>query len=213
VATEIRYPNYHFASNPSVVPYSIGTADTILLANAAFRGPRRQLGLALYPGVGELDLSSLYDTHAYSAVAQVHGVANRPGFVRTAHGLTLIPELAAEAPADGPSLSKLDRLVVIGDPEAAASLLRTVSEVAPGVSPTLLPDDNRFVLDRVIEDLGASADTVTARFALRRLEYRTANIRLHASKVPWSVLPLPLASGLVGVALAAAARTYFTNRR
>jgi hypothetical protein len=60
------------------------------------------------------------------------------------------------------------------------------------------------VLLRVIEDLARTVDVPTARLALRRLEYRSQTIRLEGSTFPWQLVPLPLASGLVGLLIAVA---------
>ena len=98
VARGLAYPNFHYASNPEVAPYSVRAADAVLLANAAFRIFRPQIGLALYEGASEFDLSSLYDTHAYSAAADVHAVAGARGFVQTARGRTLLDRAAALLP-------------------------------------------------------------------------------------------------------------------
>src|SRR6185436_999519 len=194
----------------------------ILLANLAFRISRPQIGLALYDGVGEIDLGNLYDTHAYSAVANVHAVAAEPGLVRTAHGLTVMPSLAASANdgADSGTIRHLDRFVIPatdGDPRAA----RVVAAVR-SVVPALLPDylyarsDHRFNLERVIEDLARTVDAPTGRLALRRLEYRSQTIRLAGSLFPWRLVPLPLATGLLGlliaVALSRILRSYIRRR-
>lgn len=201
VARELQYPNYHFALEPSVTPYAVGPADAVLLANAAFRIGRPQIGLTLHDGVGELDLSALYDTHAYSAVADVHAVASATAIVRTAHGLTLLPSLT---PASGTAaLRALDRLVVPGRDGRArgAAVVAAVASLAPAL-PTSYPQadaPDRFVLEPVLEDLARVADLPTARFAMRRLEYRSDSIRLTGSAVPWGALVPALALALAGL--------------
>jgi AraC family transcriptional regulator, transcriptional activator FtrA len=209
VADEMRYPNFHFSREPAAPPYAIRAADTVLLANAAFRFSREQIGLALYGGVGELDLSNVYDTHAYSAVADVHGIATAPGFVRTAHGLTLMPAWSANDTDARAAARLLDRLVVPGrDPEERGTrvlaLLRSLSPRLQGTHVHRDPGE-RFGLEPVLEDLARTSDSLTARFAQRRLEYRSASVRLDGPALPWQAATVVLGSGLVGVGLAMAA--------
>jgi hypothetical protein len=189
-----------------VAPYALRPADTVLLANLAFRTSREQIGLGLYDGVGELDLSNLYDTHSYSAVADVHAIGARAGYVRTAHGLTVIPALIATSA--GNRIRGLDRIVVPGvdGRDASAPLIAAMKSVVPELSIGYLHESarDRFGLEPVIEDLAGTADRMTAALALRRLEYRSTAIRMEGAAVPWAALPLPLGSGLLGVLFALA---------
>jgi AraC family transcriptional activator FtrA len=219
VAGEIRYPNAHFAKDPAAPQYSLRPADFILLGNAAFRAGRRHIGVALYPGVGEIDLSNLYDAHVYTMVADVETVAEGSGVVRSAHGLTLLPSLALSAPGDRDAARarRLDRLVVPGPEGRAqgAELTALAAVVAPSLRAEYLHADqpDRFGLEPVLEDLARTSDAPTARFAMRRLEYRSSHVRLDGSAVPWGVLWLPMALGALGILLAHAASHLATRRR
>lgn len=201
-----------------MTPYTVRPADAVLLANAAFRVSRPQIGIALYEGVGELDLSNLYDTHSSSAVADVHAVAERPGLVRTAHGLTVMPALVVTGnEADPARIRALHRLVIPGvDGEAAAKgLVTAATAVAAALRLAYIHRDahGRFGLETVIEDLARTADRLTARFALRRLEYRSPSIRLDGDVFPWAVVPLPVGIGLLGLVLAVAVERVATRYR
>jgi AraC family transcriptional regulator, transcriptional activator FtrA len=208
VARELRYPNYHFALEPSAPQYAVRPADAVLLANAAFRVGRPQIGLALYDGIGEIDLSALYETHAYTAVADVHTVAAAPGIVRTAHGLTLLPALAPTSAADtaAAGVRRLDRFVVPGRDGRArgAMVAATVAALAPALRPTYLQAEaaDRFAVEPALEDVARTADVPTARFAMRRLEYRSEAVRLQGSALPWGVLAPPLALGMAMLPIA-----------
>jgi putative intracellular protease/amidase len=206
VADELRYPNFHFASDPAVQPYTLQPSDAILLANATFRLSRQQIGLALYDGVGELDLSNLYDTHAYSAIADVEAIAVTSGFVRSAHGLASMPSLVADAETDGEVIDRLDRFVVPGrnGQDLAADVVAAVASLAPELAPTYVQSESveRFGLEPVLEDLARTADLPTARFAMRRLEYRSETVRLEGDAVAWATLPLPWILGSLGVFVA-----------
>jgi hypothetical protein len=199
VARELRYPHYHFALDPKVEPYDIRPADAVHLANAAFGSGRLTIGVALYRGMGELDLSNLYDTYAYTTVAELVGIADDARPVVTMHGLTLLPSASAEEVGR----FRLDRLIVPGVDARAGSgaLVAKLAAEVPRLRPEYLHADapERFGLEPVIEDLARTADRPTARFALRRLEYRSDGIRLEGNAVPWRPLGAGLAWGLVGL--------------
>ncbi len=201
VARELRYPNFHFSTDPVVTPYTVGPADAILLANLAFRAPRQQIGLALYDGVGEMDLTGLYDAHAASAAADLYAVAAPSGTVRSAHGLTLLPSLLASERSTS-AIGRLDRFVVPGrnGPKDGAEVVRALKSLAPGLEPTYVHAGagQRFSLEPVLEDLARTADLPTARFAVRRLEFRSETIRLAGNAVAWTTLPLALGLGVLG---------------
>jgi putative intracellular protease/amidase len=205
VATEIRYPDHHFAVDPRTTQYTLRPADLILLANAAYRVARPRLGIALYDGVGEIDLSNVYDAHLHTMAATGETVAERAGAVVTRHGLTLFPSLPLVGRAgDAASrLGRLDRLVVPGPEgsEHAASLAAAVTAAAPSLRPEYLHADQpaRFGLEPVLEDLARTADVPTATFAQRRMEYRSRGVRLDGGHVPWAVLWPAAALGALGV--------------
>jgi AraC family transcriptional regulator, transcriptional activator FtrA len=216
VAAEMRYPNYRYVTDPAVEQYVPRAADAILLANGAFRTGRPQIGVALYEGIGELDVAHLYDAHAASHSADLYGVAAAPGVVRTQGGMTLVPELVAASSGDGAAiLRRLDRLVVAGaDGEArGAAVARAVTSVAPGLRAEYLQSERagRFTLEPVMEDLARTADLPTARIALKRVEYRSASVRLDGSAIPWRTLLLPIALGLGGLSLALLVRRLRTR--
>lgn len=211
VARELRYPNYRFAIDPAVEQYAVRPADAVLLANAAFRVARPQVGVALYEGVGELEIGTLYDAHASSRAADVRAVAAAPGVVRSRHGLPLLPALTpATTAGDGGTaeLRRLDRLVVLGRDgrSRGAGVVAAVAAAAPALRPTYLQADDaeRFAYEPVLEDLARTADAPTARFAMKRLEYRSESVRLRGSAVPWGVVALPLGLGVAGLLAARA---------
>jgi len=203
VAKEIRYPDYRFVEDPVMTPYSLRPADTIVLANAAWRFGRTRIGVGLYDGVGELDLSNIYDAHAYTFVADVESVAEHKRFVTTAHGLTLLPSIALSNRTA--STPKLDRFVIPG-PDAraqAASLVAAASALHPEYLHADRPD--RFGLEQVLEDLAQTSDNPTARLALRRMEYRSASVRLDGSEIPWRPVTTALLLAGLGAAVTIAA--------
>lgn len=203
VAREVHYPNFHFSIDPVVTPYTVGLSDAIFPANLAFRVPRQQIGVAIYDGVGEMDLTGLYDAHIASA--DLHSIAAASGTVRSAHGLILVASLVvseSENAGAADALRRLDRLVVPGRNGAkdGAGVVGALSAVAPALAPTYVHAEagQRFGLEPVIEDLARTTDVPTARFALKRLEFRSETIRLAGSSVAWGTLPLALGLGVLG---------------
>ncbi len=170
----------------------------MLLLNAAFRPTRDRIGVALYDGVGELDLSAIYDAYAAAGTADVVAVAAAPGLVRTEHGLWLEPALVTEHDAE--AARRLDRLIVPGR-DARSRPLAVVTATSGVVAAEYLQAESRerFSLEPVLEDLARSTDVWTATFALRRLEYRSSTVRLEGRAAPLGALVAPL-----GLSLAAA---------
>jgi putative intracellular protease/amidase len=207
VAREIRYPNYHFALDPRVEQYSLRPADLVLLANAAFRVRRPLLGVAMYDGVEEFDLSNVYDAHVHTWAVRVETLAETEGPVVTAHGLTVYPSLALKAANDRSARARdLDRIIVPG-PEArerAATLAAAVAAVAPELRLEYLhaAEPDRFGLEPVIEDLAKTSDVPTARFALKRMEYRSSSVLFAGAGAPWWALSVASALALTGLAAA-----------
>jgi AraC family transcriptional regulator, transcriptional activator FtrA len=206
VADELAYPNYHFALDPSVEQYEPRPADAVLFLNAAFKLPRVRIGLALYDGVGELDVSAIYDAHAAAGIANVQAIADEPRPVLTAHGLLLQPALVLGRDTD--AIAALDRLVVPGRDAQGPGANANADSMAleAGLRPEYLQveDVQRFSLEAVIEDLARTADEATATFALRRLEYRSSSVRLEGRNLPTDAILVALVLGIAGGLLAAA---------
>ena len=205
VAREIRYPNYHFALDSKVEQYSLRPADFVLLANAAFRANRPLMGVAMYDGVGEFDLSNVYDAHVHTMAVRVETVAETASPVVTAHGLTIYPSLALASTGERTParIRELDRLIVPGPdaPERAVALAAAVASLAPTLRPEYVhaAQADRFGLEPVIEDLARTADVPTARFALKRMEYRSASVRFQGPAAPWTPAGVAIALALAGV--------------
>ncbi len=203
VASELAYPNYHFALEPAAEQYTPRPADAVLFLNAAFKLPRVRIGLALYDGVGELDVSAIYDAHAATGVADVQAVSDSPKPVLTAHGLLLEPALVPGQ--DSEAITTLDRLLVPGRgaKTRGAVVIASVAALGAALRPEYLQVDSgqRFSLEPVIEDLARTADRPTAAFALRRLEYRSSSVHVDGPAFPTGTLLTALALSLAAVAL------------
>lgn len=200
VAAEMRYPNYHFAIDPRVEQYSLHPADLILPANAGYRTGRPRLGIAIYEGVGEMDLSTVYDAHVHTFVVDPETVGADSNLVVTTHGLTIYPSIASRSD----QVAELARIVVPGTGARvrAGEVVGALSSAAPGVTVDYLHagEPHRFGLEPVIEDLARVADVPTARFALKRMEFRSDAVRFEGSSVAWAPLLTAVALALAGFA-------------
>jgi hypothetical protein len=110
------------------------------------------------------------------------------------------------ATSRGATLSKLDRLVVSG-PEArlhAASLTAAVHHAVPSLPVDYIHADEplRFGLAPVLEDLARTSDATTARFAQRRMEFRSTDVRLTGDSLPWMTLAVAFGLGTAGLLIA-----------
>jgi hypothetical protein len=156
--------------------------------------------------------------YAASAAADLLAVAASSSTIRSAHGLILLPSLAAaQSEADGAIIRHLDRIVVPGRNGAkdGAGVVAALRSLAPALQPTYVQAeaDQRFSLEPVVEDLAHTVDLPTARFALRRLEFRSETIRLEGSAVAWGTLPLALGLAALGAFVALALGRVFRSTR
>jgi hypothetical protein len=174
----------------------------VLLLNAAFLPVRRQIGLVLHEGIGELDASTVYDAHAAAGVAEVHAVALERNLVRTAHDLWLEPAIVVRD--DPAKAARLDRMIVPGRDgrDRFAALERALGRAGAAPVEYLHAEDaDRFSLEPTLEDLARNEDVTTARFARRRLEYRSSRLRLEGRAMPVEALSTVLVFLLSNVAL------------
>jgi transcriptional regulator GlxA family with amidase domain len=214
VADELHYPNFHFALHPQAEQYTPRLSDAVLFLNAAFQPVRPQIGIALYDGVGEFDVSTVYDAHAAAGVAEVHAIAAAPGLVQTKHGLWLEPALISSRDAN--EFATLDRVIVPGREarKEGGAIARAIAAAgAPAPEYLQVEDRERFSLESALEDLARTSDLATATFAQRRLEYRSANLRPSGASVPITPLLSALVIGTVGVLLLVGALRLFKVHR
>ena len=171
---------------------------------------RSLMGVAMYDGVEEFDLSNVYDAHVHTMAARVETVAETDAPVVTAHGLTVYPSLALARgnERDNARARDLARLIVPGPdaPERAATLAAAAAAVVPKLRPEYVhaASPGRFGLEPVIEDLARTADVPTARFALKRMEYRSDSVRFEGPDAPWVPFIVAIALALGGLACAVA---------
>ncbi|WNC17579.1 DJ-1/PfpI family protein [Brevibacillus brevis] len=200
IAETLKYPSYHFVQHPQVDPYSIDGNEIVYLLNQAFQWNKKNIGVLLYDGMDDGELSTIYDTYAASGTSRVISLAETVQPIVTKHHLNLIPKYAMKEAPD------LDRLIVPGkEAEAlAAGAVKQWREKAGATKPEFLHQGSadRFMFDAPLEDLARQEDQLTAKYGTKRLEYRANSLRFEG--MPFSVesfgVPLLLAISALAAA-------------
>jgi putative intracellular protease/amidase len=189
-AAELGYPHLTLLDDPSyTVPIASTSSRTI---NALYRPDRTKLGVALYDGVGELEVASIVDLYPRTLASTIHPIGATPGVITTRHGLHLTPRHHL---TDAPDV---DRLLVPGDPSVTGRLR---DDPAGGLPPgeRIHADPDTFVFDAALEDIARQDSRAAARLVATGIEY-PADLASHTGR-PWptELLVRPLVLSLLGV--------------
>jgi AraC family transcriptional regulator, transcriptional activator FtrA len=200
IARALRYqPTVDLDSTPIVEQYTFGPAESIVLLNAAFGWDKRELGVWLYDGVGDLELAAVLDSYPPTMSARTYTVAATRDILITQYGLYLVPHWGVDA------LPSLERLLVPGGPDAAAmdaSLAAADGLVAAPITRIHAGEAQRSAFEAPLEDVARDQNVPSAAFAAKRMEYRGAALRLDGPGWPLLLMLQPLVIGAAGVALA-----------
>jgi hypothetical protein len=205
-AQAMRYPHAEFLDDPTWNFTVVQTLFPAIMPNA-FRGTRTEIGLVLYEGVGEVQLSSIVDAYPRSTASDVLTIAPAQVFVRTAHGLDLMPRFTlASAP-------KLDRILTPGNPDGLldprVGLVRDqVDNWAEGNGLLVerihaVPD---YPYDATLQDLARQETRSVAMWASAWLEYPTAEMDLRGPEWQFDLILRAVGLGAAGVAVLLGAR-------
>nr|WP_236588002.1 DJ-1/PfpI family protein [Tumebacillus amylolyticus] len=183
VAQEIHYPTYSFVTNPKVDPFKVDVRLSTYYLNNAFQWNKTDLGVLLYNGMDEMELSTIFDTYADTGTTRVLTLAASENPIVTKHHLNLISRHTfAKAP-------NLDRLIVPGTDAKtlAASDVAQWKQKGTGLQPLYIHADqpDRFVFEAPLEDLAKQEDVLTAKHAVKRLEYRANHVTLEGPALPY----------------------------
>lgn len=190
VAQAMHYPGSEFIANPYMPQYTFDLADTLVLATHAFNWPRRQSGVWLYDGVGEIDLAAVVEAYEISATNQTFTIANAPAVV-SKHGLQIVPR------QQPPHLPPIDGVIVPGGNGARQEVEQLPHELRRQI--TLLENDQTptYAFTLALQDLAATHDVLTARVAAKNLEVRTL-LHLAGPAWPLHLLLIPVLAGVGG---------------
>jgi putative intracellular protease/amidase len=184
---------HHGDGPPPPVTTGLPVPAPAAIVNAGFRWDPPTVGVALTDGVGEIELASVFDTHAHALASRTLAVTTDGGPVRSRHGLTFLPraDLAAAAP-------QLDRLLV---PGATAP---TAAAIPGGPAPEYVHRARPgFAFDATVTDLAAHTDRATAHWVATVLELPTDGLPLDGAAWPWWATFVLVALALPGTVLVA----------
>jgi transcriptional regulator GlxA family with amidase domain len=193
VAQALHYPTSAFVTNPHMPQYTKELADSVIVLNLAFTWPKRQTGVWLYDGVGEVDLAAVDDVYQMSSTNQTYTVADVPAVV-SRHGLQIVPRWQAS------DLPAMDRLLVPGGDGAEQAAAHLPDGLGGGEVPvTILQNDQApaYAFTIALHDLAYTHDVPSAVFVAKRLEVRSP-LQLVGTQWPLHLLIIPVLAGLGG---------------
>ncbi|HMQ29119.1 MAG TPA: DJ-1/PfpI family protein [Chloroflexaceae bacterium] len=195
VAGRLGYPYAHFLADPTyALPVPRGPG---VLLNA-YRVGKTALGVALYPGIGEIELGSVIDTYPRSITAVNHTVAPERTAIVSRNGLALVPRWSF---ADAPGL---DRLLIPGlaVEEATRQSFARWSAGRGGPAAELIHAAGGYPYDRTLADMAAREGANVVEHAAYILEYPTGGATLDAPAYPAGMVARPVLLALLGLGLA-----------
>jgi AraC family transcriptional regulator, transcriptional activator FtrA len=199
VARALHYqPTIELDASPTAEQYTIGLQESIIVLNGAFDWSKRDLGVWVYDGIGDMELAAVLDAYPVSLATRTYTVGAARGIVTSQYGLQLVPhwDLAA--------LPSVDRLLVPGSASAAhidATLAAVEGRIAAPIVRLYDPARPRPAFEAPLEDLAREENVPTAAFANKRLEYRAPSLQLDGPGWPVLLILQPVVIGGAGVGL------------
>jgi putative intracellular protease/amidase len=189
-AAAMGYPHTHFLDDPT---WLVPANNIVQTLPNAYRVHQTQIGLVLYEGVREIEVSSILDTYPRSYAAEVHPLTLEPGIIQTRHGLDVVaPEDLGRAPS-------LDRVLLPGAPDAAVAGRVDGWAAGRGLRAELIHASGAYAYDATLRDMALDERNSIVREAATGLEYPTRNLRLAGPGWRPDLVARPLALGLIGV--------------
>ncbi len=201
-AAHVGYPYTQFLTDPTwQVPDDgllarPGPLDIAVWPNA-FRWHRTQIGVVLYSGVREIELASIIDAYPRSTSTDVQTLGLERMFVRTRHGLDLLPRF------DLASAPPLDRVLLPGQPTpdvAGPVDSWAATRVRRGAERIHASGD--YPYDVTFRDLARQETRLVALSAARWLEYPITPEALEGRDWDPALLLRAAALGTLGVLVA-----------
>ncbi len=194
-AQAIGYPHTRFLDDPT---WNVGRLGLLTRLPGFYQWDRTDIGLVLYDGVRELEVSSVIDPYPRSFTASVRTIAPERRAIRSRHGLDLVPR------NDYVSAPPLDRVLVAGDAQAPAAVqaVQALVEQRGGVQVEPIHAGGGYLYDATFRDMARQESNSVAQSAADWLEYPTSHLRLDGPGWRLDLLARPLALGLLGLGVA-----------
>jgi transcriptional regulator GlxA family with amidase domain len=212
VAENMNYPSYNYVIDPNVKPFNAGLSDITYVLNNAFQWNKLKVGVLLYNGADELDLSAAFDTYGASGTTRTLTVSNKNEPIVTKNGLNLVARYQTN---DAPKLTKM---IVVG-PDAETKAAEDIAQwnnSGSNAEVLFLHRDmsERFAMDPAFEDLAKQEDVQTAKFAAKRLEYRaTDHLKLEGKPFSIEAFGLPILLGMLAIFITSLIDRRFFGRK
>jgi putative intracellular protease/amidase len=176
-AERMGYPHTRFLDDPTWVFTDARSQFPAVMPNA-FRSDRTEIGLVLYDGVREVELSAITDVYPRSTASDVLSLAPERSFIKTAHGLDLLPRF------DFASAPGLSRLLVPDAPDAAIVADAEQWAAQRGLAAEQIHAAAGYPYDLTLRDLTLQETRPVAIWAAAWLEYPTADLGLQGRGEP-----------------------------
>lgn len=196
-AQKLNYPYVQFLDDPTYQPPARGRLAVTDL-NAGFVWFKKEFGVYLYEGVGEIDLTAVLDTYGRTYTARTVTFAATRKIIRSRHGLYLIPRWTM---ADVKGIS---RVIVPGSKTtlANAGSLESWAQQTQSLPVEYLyqpGDTTSFAFAVTLPDLARWSNSADARSSAITLEYPSERLALGSSRWAFSRLIPTLLVGVVTV--------------
>jgi hypothetical protein len=191
-AQAMGYPHLRFLDDPT---WNNQGLNPVPFIPNLFRWNRETVGVLLYDGLRELEVSSVLDTYPRAFGTSLRTLAPERTVIHTQHGLTLVPR------NDFTTAPALDRLLVPGRglaPEAASTLQARAAQHGGLVAAPIHADDGYFY-DATVRDIARRHGPAIAGQVANILEYPTSHLQLAGPAARLELLIRPLALGLLGL--------------
>ena len=193
-AQRMGYPHTQFLDNPTWVFTDARSQFPAVMPNA-FRTDRAEIGLVLYDGVREVELSSITDAYPRSTASDVLSLAPERAFVKTAHGLDVLPRF------DFASAPPLNRLLVPGTPGPGVAADADRWGAKRGLAAEEIHAAGAYPYDLTLRDLALQETRPVAIWAAAWLEYPTADLALQGRDWQPELIARGIGLGVLGLVL------------
>jgi hypothetical protein len=202
-AAAVGWRHYGTGSPPPVTP-SRALPNPVAIVNAGYRWDPPTVGVVLTDGVGEIELASVFDAHAWSLATRTLAV--------TVDGRPVQSKARAHLPASRRPRELHARARPRARTRHRGSRGRTVVPVPGGPVPEYVHDRRGFAFDATVTDLARSTDVATARWTAKVLELPTEGLDLAGSAWPWAPTALLLVLTLLGAGAVVGTRAALRRR-
>ena len=203
VASRLNYPHTRFLDNPLYQVPALGPAGLAQGLNAGFLWDKQEIGVALFEGIGEIDLTAVLDSYGRTFTGRTTTFAAEREVIRSRHNLYLIPR------TDYAGAPQWDRILVPGHRAVPVSDLAEWAQATDRPTPDYLYADESmvdgvhpFAFDATIGDLDRHSSQADALSSAVTLEYPIDQLQLGGRSWPLQRLTSALAVGLAGIASA-----------